>query len=664
MAVEHINETDLLNDGRVKINQSIDTANSANTNAGLARNQAAQAFINANTAQNMSRATQEQVDNLVLESGDSSPEVVQARGDYDVLAQRVTAMDKKLGMISFTFDGTFAEDKLTKSIFDEFGFVCNFAVCADANWVNTFNGVEFYKQAQREGYGIEAFSRTHLNMSSYSDALDIRIVEREITSCIEILDQLGLKTTGYTSPNSVTAPEYEHFISQNYDYGINGPGVLNNSLDAVQDPLVTDRYHLRRMSLTSNTTEAIKRAIDTCIVEKKFLLFYDHRTGAGEGNVSEEKLREILTYIKENYTDSKKGYVARLSDVITAKYENSLSRNYQVASLASKNLANPIGRLRTAISVPYYNFWGYGAHGSTTTQDTCQYSIANEEILLQLVNSKNGENRSVQMCVDLSHLVDDKRAHSLAWSLPIWMDMSIQANVTIDCRFYTSENTMIGATRVYKLNVTDDRILHTAEFGIPRNAVWAHTYVRVNNTKDNSGYVHMGQPTIAIDTLRYTDEAIPQYVISGFDFKQETITADRTWQWLKTNAQFAGADNNGPDFFETTVNTPEIKCRISGIYEVRLDCAFTLKDELTTNNAGVYIEARVNNATVGTANAYTRMNFLKQDYTNGNVGGTQSIKLALKAGDVLRLAIFKNATGGTLTHLKNPFLTLNRISNY
>lgn len=605
--------------------------------------------------------------------GDILTELIDSRKNsfdnkFSSLSERLETMDKTLGMISFTFDGAFAEDKVSKSIFDEYGFVCNFAPPTD--WINIFNGVEFYKQAQREGYGIEAFTRTHKDMTSYDPNVDERIIEREIISSAEIYEQMGIATTGFVSPNSQIATQYEKYVINNYDYAINGVGVQDNSMRAVQDPLINDRYHLVRMSLTYNTIESIKAAIDKTVREKKFLLFYDHKTGSSEtGNVTEDKLRVILDYIKVNYTDKKKVQVSRVSDIIQAKYGIFLDGNYKSISKQSLNLAPPIGKIGEAGLIPYYDYWGYGTHGSTTTQDTCLYDYMKQAIVLNLKNSKQAENRSIQMCLDLSKYKGDQRPHSIYFSLPIWMSsLSLNAEITMDCRFYDTDGKMIGVTKVNQLPVTDERLILGAEVGIPRdnrNFCWAHIYIRVKNSKYNTGQIFLQQPSVKVDDSSYTGEPATDYSVNSLEFSEFNITMDRRFQWLNVETQYDGLDLNGRQHFDVKLGSSEIITKIAGLYEFRLESWASLLNEVTTLNASYYIEVRINENNIDEANKNHRFSFLKQNFsTNGQVGGQTSMLVPLKSGDKVRLAVFKNATGGTLKSSKKTYLTIQKIANY
>jgi hypothetical protein len=100
MAVNNVNYTDSLREGTDKINQSIDQsnqaidkANTADSKADSAINTANNAVDTANLANTKSDDTQQQLNTIVIESGTSDAEVLQARGSYSVLNERLEATD-------------------------------------------------------------------------------------------------------------------------------------------------------------------------------------------------------------------------------------------------------------------------------------------------------------------------------------------------------------------------------------------------------------------------------------------------------------------------------------------------------------------------------------------------------------------------------------------
>jgi hypothetical protein len=96
MAVNNVNYNDTLREGTDKINQSIDQSNQAIDKANSADTKADNAISTANQANTKSDDTQQQLNNIVINNGESDAEVLQARGSYSVLNERLSANDELL----------------------------------------------------------------------------------------------------------------------------------------------------------------------------------------------------------------------------------------------------------------------------------------------------------------------------------------------------------------------------------------------------------------------------------------------------------------------------------------------------------------------------------------------------------------------------------------
>lgn len=93
---ELINRNDSLNDGRKKLNEAIKDSNQAKEDAikSLARSLTAEQI--AQLAELKADDTQQQLDNIIIESGTSDAETIQARGDYPLLKDRLNSSDSQL----------------------------------------------------------------------------------------------------------------------------------------------------------------------------------------------------------------------------------------------------------------------------------------------------------------------------------------------------------------------------------------------------------------------------------------------------------------------------------------------------------------------------------------------------------------------------------------
>lgn len=95
--IEHIQATDVLNVGRDKINNfAIDPALRAEDNSLQAKNNADQAKTIANESKQVANNVKDQLNNIIIESGTSEAEVVQARGEFSVLNERLNSNDDDL----------------------------------------------------------------------------------------------------------------------------------------------------------------------------------------------------------------------------------------------------------------------------------------------------------------------------------------------------------------------------------------------------------------------------------------------------------------------------------------------------------------------------------------------------------------------------------------
>ncbi len=93
---ELIQKQDTLNEGREKLNAAITDAEKAKSSSEQANVVSNQAVTIAQSAESKSDYTQQQLDNIIIESGTSDAETIQARGDYDLLYKRLDASDSTM----------------------------------------------------------------------------------------------------------------------------------------------------------------------------------------------------------------------------------------------------------------------------------------------------------------------------------------------------------------------------------------------------------------------------------------------------------------------------------------------------------------------------------------------------------------------------------------
>ena len=96
MAIDNIDKLDNLNEGRIKLNAAIDQANLSEIDSATAIATADGAVVIANTADSKSTTTQQQLDTIIVASGTSDAETIQARGGEPLLYNRLDKSDTQL----------------------------------------------------------------------------------------------------------------------------------------------------------------------------------------------------------------------------------------------------------------------------------------------------------------------------------------------------------------------------------------------------------------------------------------------------------------------------------------------------------------------------------------------------------------------------------------
>lgn len=157
-----------------------------------------------------------------------------------------------------------------------------------------------------------------------------------------------------------------------------------------------------------------------------------------------------------------------------------------------------------------------------------------------------------------------------------------------------------------------------------------------------------------IDDYTYTVEPAKDYSLSSIGFVDYNIKDDSVFHRLNVNTQYDGDNLNGRRHF---------RVKTSGLYELCLETYAILENELTTSNASMYVEATINSDNAQLAQPNNRFSFLRTDSNKNIIGGQRGLIVHLDVGDVLRLSVFKNATGGTLRGTGEPYLTIQRLED-
>lgn len=161
--IEYIKDSDLLFQGTKKINDfAIDPANRAEAKSDNAVGISNQTRSQVISVQGQANAIQQQVDDLVLESGDSTPEVVQARDGYPLLKDKLNRSDE---LINGFFQKILASSTKIKLIGDSItaGVGATGHHIPEDNPIIFDNGSEVFREADYESPSWANAFRKYIN---------------------------------------------------------------------------------------------------------------------------------------------------------------------------------------------------------------------------------------------------------------------------------------------------------------------------------------------------------------------------------------------------------------------------------------------------------------------------------------------------------------------
>ncbi len=135
---ELIHEEESLNKGRIKINKAINQSGRSERDAASALAKSLSAEQISLLAQAMSEQTQKQLDNVIIESGTSDAEVIQARGEEPILNDRLNKTDAQINKNEFELSNV----KRTTKLVEKLGFKYAFSI-HPSEWKIDYEGNNF-----------------------------------------------------------------------------------------------------------------------------------------------------------------------------------------------------------------------------------------------------------------------------------------------------------------------------------------------------------------------------------------------------------------------------------------------------------------------------------------------------------------------------------------
>lgn len=610
---------------------------------------------NADNALDIATDTQNRFNNEIAGS-ENVNEVIDARHssvdnkDFTVLGDRLNNIERNtldnLGIINFTFDDSYRENRLTKQVFDDYGLICDFAIITDKvnSEYNDYQGISWYLDAQNAGYGIQSHTRTHLDMTK--SGLRNNLVYREIVTSKQILNQLGLSTSGLVAPRSVFNSEYDPLIKQNYDYAVSHPAV--NNINAPMDRNV-DRYHLQRMSLAATDIDVIKQAIDKTIDQKLLLMFYDHRTGH-EDSATEEKLREVLDYVKTK-VNAQQVRVLKSADAVADYFKVTQVLPHQTQAKAQE-LALPISRylFNTDVDDTAWNF-------KTGDNPTVRYYTNGSFVYFTFSNNESITNAEMYQVVDVSKHANESQPHYLSVSAPMNAVASVYDNLTVQAfaRYFDTNGNQLGTTEKQAFYIDGNKNVFSNSFSFPNNAVKVEIGYQFESDTTLSGNLNVFQPSILEDQVGYTGEFSDVYTPMQFGLTP-TVGTPRSWSFGSLPSFTLGLARR---YFTYDQTKNYITCLIAGTYKFRISAAYKVSSVTAWTNPRVLIELRINDDNPSHTNALYRAQSTRSVGDVFNIDSTMEVDL--KVGDVIRFATdFDMLDTPTLDVIANSFVIVNR----
>ena len=221
--------------------------------------------------------------------------------------------------ISFVFDGTQPTDQLAFDLFQEYGFIANYAV--KPSLLTTSNQI-VYDNAYKNGSSIIAYPYGGGNMNDTSRTN--ADVDEVMATSKKMLRDKGFKVSGWQTPGSSLNVKYLPEIIKNYGYGFTAlnAGLYNETLD----PVKMHRYALES-EFNSGGITAVKARMDTAITNNELLVCYGHhipslyiKPDGVTPYMTESELRELLTYLRTK-VDNNECFVLATDEAIQSYYK-------------------------------------------------------------------------------------------------------------------------------------------------------------------------------------------------------------------------------------------------------------------------------------------------------------------------------------------------------
>ena len=300
---------DDLRTGTDKLNASIRDASKAKEDAvrSLAKSLSAEQI--AQLAKLATENTQQQLDNIIIESGTSDAETIQARGDYNLLYQRLNASDKRMAktykeinerrliprkraILTIDSDDGMVEDYTVLFPFLEQRGVPA-TICIPPERIGLANRLswEQVKKLVDAGWSIGSHTINEVQLGTLPEDE----VDRQCRLSKKMIEGKGFKCDYLAYPNG----SYNDMVQRVAKKYYKASSTINSAINNV--PVRSQQ--LNRSSLVSVDIEYIKGMIDAAVRNNGWYIIYTHADGFANDPALQQKLSDIIDYAKKQDID-------------------------------------------------------------------------------------------------------------------------------------------------------------------------------------------------------------------------------------------------------------------------------------------------------------------------------------------------------------------------
>lgn len=192
----------------------------------------------------------------------------------------------------FIFDDGNSTDIALKTLFDNYGYKCGFALVASV--ADEVRLKARYLPFQEDGFEVLAHS---VNGTAFSTITDLTTAESYMSDALSRLTSWGFNVKGWVTPSTWLLEAQMPILKKYYQYGF---GHLTGSAEGVAYHTLAgkDIRQLDRWSLESKTVQQTKDAIDDCVANDGFMIFYAHTYPNNDSNFTVSNMATILNYLK------------------------------------------------------------------------------------------------------------------------------------------------------------------------------------------------------------------------------------------------------------------------------------------------------------------------------------------------------------------------------